>query len=186
MQCSAGVCVCVRVSSHVLCVVFMCSPPPCALTESTTYSTCTHAHTHTRLRPYSRMLVEIRSLPTHVQPRAHIRGQHDPAFRFVCANIVWCPLLFLCASCPAHARTRSTGRAWAVCVCAISVVVLLGVVLRHLSLRCIKCMRMWYVEEWECVSICECVCIVCAFVCARGWGCVCMHVYVSVCMSMPI
>ena len=170
---------CVCVSSHVLCVVFMCSPPPCALTESTTYSTCTHAHTHTRLRPYSRMLVEIRSLPTHVQPRAHIRGQHDPAFRFVCANIVWCPLLFLCASCPAHARTRSTGRAWAVCVCAISVVVLLGVVLRHLSLRCIKCMHMWRNGN-VCLSVN--VYTSCVRVCARVVGDVCMHVYVCVFM----
>ena len=112
-------------------------------------------------------------------PSTHIRRQHDPAFRFVCANIVWCPLLFLCASCPAHARTRSTGRAWAVCVCAISVVVLLGVVLRHLSLRCIKCMHMWRNGN-VCLSVN--VYTSCVRVCARVVGDVCMHVYVCVFM----
>ena len=65
------------------------------------------------------------------------------------------------------------------CVCACSIVAILGAVLRNL----LAMYQMYaYVDAWECVSICECVCIVFACVYARGWGCVharvCMRVYV--------
>ena len=78
-----------------------------------------------------------------------------------------------------RSHTRYGGCVGRVHVCAISVVVLLGVVLRQLSLRCIKCMR-----QWRNGNVCLSVNVYtsCVRVCARVVGDVCMHVYVCVFM----
>ena len=166
--------VCVCVSACFVCCVFMC-PPPRALRRNQRLTVRAHTpQAHTCPRLYS---LDIRSCPIACAPQAHTYVDSMTPFFVLCVRtLCGVPVLFPCASPRAHAYTHPLWRA--LCLCAISVVVLLGVVLRDLSLRCITCMRQW-MNGNVCLSVnvyASCVRVdACAWVCV--YSRVCMRVY---------